>query len=153
MFSGGSKGDGEAVGEGSGGRVDAGGGTAVATEAKTAVSVRFGVGNVKGVGDAAPGRVQAPISPAPSVSVIRVRRFGISASDRARGAYRGRSTLKPARRAATEPRGGAGGSRTHTRLPSEDFKSPASAHSATAPGRYCISGGKCVKRRRTRGDD
>src|SRR4030065_317756 len=69
MFSGGSRGDGEAVGEGSGGRVDAGGGTAVATEAKTAVSVRFGVGNVNGVGEAAPGKGRAPISPAPRGSV------------------------------------------------------------------------------------
>ena len=41
--------------------------------------------------------------------------------------------------------GGAGGSRTHKKLPPEDFKSPASANSATAPHKYCNRGVDNVK--------
>ena len=40
----------------------------------------------------------------------------------------------------------AGGIRTHTRLSSEDFKSSASANSATAPASYCNHDTECVKR-------
>jgi hypothetical protein len=121
------------------------GGAEVATAAKTAVSVRFGVGKVNGVGEAAPGNVHEPTNPAARLRAIRVRRFGIPASDPTQADSVARFKPEPGEREVYEPRGGAGGSRTHTRSPSEDFKSPASAYSATAPLGYCISGGRPVK--------
>ena len=49
--------------------------------------------------------------------------------------------------------GGAGGSRTHTLLRAEDFKSPASANSATAPGDNCSAAKVGVKGKNVRRKD
>ena len=97
-----------------------GGGVLVSAGAKIAVRVIFGVGKVKGVGEAGAGSVQA----------ARALANKNMASNRVRRSIR---SSNPVYKANKKIISRAGGSRTHTRSPSEDFKSSASANSATAP--------------------